>query len=201
MNADEIAARMTMTSLDQLRVIADPYRLNILRILRGRAATVKMLADQLGDVPGKVHYHVRELERLGFIRLVSKQEKGGVIEKYYRVVAYNFEPEAGLLRIIEDTGDVPHHVKLTSRVRDEFITVADQRLREEQAAESGTPDTLVSFDVGEQFYLTEEQVRELHSFITTVLEDARKSGNIAGADKQQYTIGLFIYPTPDKATE
>ena len=198
MTHDEIAERLTLTSLDQLRVVADPYRLNILRILNQRAATVKMLADQIGDVPGKVHYHVRELQRLGFIRLVSKQEKGGVIEKYYRVVAHRFEPDPSLLRIFDTDADLPHHVTLTSRVRDEFIAVTDQRLRDEQQANSEAADTLVSLDVGDQFYLTEEQVRELHSFITTVLEDARKSGNTAGTDKQQYTIGLFIYPTPDK---
>lgn len=202
MDEDNIAERMTLTSLDQLRVIADPYRLNILRMLQVAPATTKMLADRIGDVPGKVHYHVRELVRLGLIHLVHKQEKGGVVEKYYRAVARVFEPDPSLLRI-QDEKEVPHHVALVSRVRDEFINVTDQRLHDEaRAGDANGADTatgpMVSFDVGEQFYLTDEQVKELHSFITNMLDDARKSGKAGEADKQQYTIGLFIYPSPAK---
>lgn len=202
MDEDNIAERITLTSLDQLRVIADPYRLNILRMLQAAPATTKMLADRIGDVPGKVHYHVRELARLGLIHLVHKQEKGGVVEKYYRAIARVFEPDPSLLRI-QDKQEVPHHVALVSRVRDEFISVTDQRLRAEEGAGDADEATtnaapMVSFDVGEQFYLTDEQVKELHSFITNMLEDARKSGKSDEAGKHQYTIGLFIYPTPMK---
>jgi DNA-binding transcriptional ArsR family regulator len=202
MDEGNIAERMTLSKLDQLRVIADPYRLNILRMLQAAPATTKMLADRIGDVPGKVHYHVRELERLGLIHLVHKQEKGGVVEKYYRAIARVFEPDPSLLRL-QDEQEVPHHVALVSRMRDEFIAVTDQRLRaEEQAggrddAESA-PEPMVSFDVGDQFYLTDEQVKELHSFITNMLEDARKSDKEGVPSKQRYTIGLFIYPTPMK---
>jgi hypothetical protein len=52
--------------------------------------TVKMLGTDLGEPPAKVHYHVRELERIGVIRLVETREKGGVLEKYYRAVARDF---------------------------------------------------------------------------------------------------------------
>ncbi len=204
MDEDNIAERMTLTSLDQLRVIADPYRLNILRMLQAAPATTKMLADRIGDVPGKVHYHVRELVRLGLIHLVHKQEKGGVVEKYYRAIARVFEPDPSLLRI-QDDQEVPHHVTLVSRVRDEFITVTDQRLHAEALAgdanEAAATGPMVSFDVGEQFYLTDEQVKELHSFIANMLEDAGKSGKAGEANKQHYTIGLFIYPTPAKDSD
>ncbi len=205
MDERNIAERMTLSNLDQLRVIADPYRLNILRMLQAAPATTKMLADRIGDVPGKVHYHVRELERLGLVHLVHKQEKGGVVEKYFRAVARVFEPDPSLLRL-QDEQEVPRHVALVSRVRDEFIAVADQRLRaEEQVGDEDDAEVasepMVSFDVGDRFYLTDEQARELHSFITNMLEDARRSGKQGEPGKQRYTIGLFIYPTPLKDEE
>ncbi len=193
--SSDIAERMTVETIEQLRVIADPYRLNILRMLCVAPATVKMLADRIGDVSGKVHYHVRELERLGFVRLVSKQEKGGVIEKYFRAVARSYEPRPDLLRVRDDEATPPHHVQLASRVRDEFIHVADVRLAAEaDDAEGDGADTLVACDVGDQFYLTNTQVRELHAFITAMLDDARTSSPSAGDDRHRYTIGLFIYP-------
>lgn len=192
-----MAERMTMTSLEQLRVVADPYRLRILRMLREEELTTKMVSDALGDVPGKVHYHIKELQRLGFIKLVRKQEKGGVLEKYYRAVAKEYEPDLSLLRIQDNDDAAPQHVGLATRMRDEFIHASDRRLREEQAAE-GSDGPLITFDVGDQFYLTAEQVREMHAFITNMLDEARKSGKQSADDRQQYTVGLFIYPTPSQ---
>jgi DNA-binding transcriptional ArsR family regulator len=79
-----------LTTLDQVHTMADPLRVRILERLVREPMTVKMLGTDLGEPPAKVHYHVRELERIGVIRLVETREKGGVLEKYYRAVARDF---------------------------------------------------------------------------------------------------------------
>jgi len=76
--------------LEQLKVLADPFRLKLLEQLVEQRLTVKQLADRLGEVPAKVYYHVKELERVGLIKLVKTQEKGGILEKYYQAVAKDF---------------------------------------------------------------------------------------------------------------
>src|SRR5215472_14641039 len=81
----------SLTTLDQVRTMADPLRVRILERLVRAPMTVKMLGTDLGEPPAKVHYHVRELERIGVIRLVETREKGGVLEKYYRAVARDFK--------------------------------------------------------------------------------------------------------------
>lgn len=60
--------------------------------------TVTQLGEDLGESPAKLHYHVRELERLGVIHLVETREKGGVLEKYYRAVARNIQVPPDVLR-------------------------------------------------------------------------------------------------------
>ncbi|MFX9193241.1 hypothetical protein ABTN81_19910, partial [Acinetobacter baumannii] len=60
--------------------------------------TVTQLGDELGETPSKLHYHVRELERIGAIKLVETREKGGILEKYFRAVAKNISVPADMLR-------------------------------------------------------------------------------------------------------
>src|SRR5918912_3243946 len=73
-----------LESIEQLKAIADELRQRIIHALSRRQMTVAQLGDLLGQAPAKLHYHVRELERLGLVVLVETREKGGILEKYYR---------------------------------------------------------------------------------------------------------------------
>ncbi|GCE21233.1 helix-turn-helix domain-containing protein [Dictyobacter kobayashii] len=84
-------------SLEQLRAISDQLRVTILHVLRDQAMTTKQLGDRLELAPAKVHYHVRELERVGLVQLVETREKGGILEKYYQPVARNFSVSSEIL--------------------------------------------------------------------------------------------------------
>ncbi|GGH29475.1 ArsR/SmtB family transcription factor [Paenibacillus segetis] len=77
--------QMILTSLEDIRVYSDPYRLQIMNtfINMDRPATVKEIADELGEVPAKVHYHVKKLEKVGLLKLVSTKNIKGIIAKYY----------------------------------------------------------------------------------------------------------------------
>ena len=74
-------------TLEQLRAIADELRTRIVEALTHRAMTVTQLGEMLGHTPAKIHYHVRELERVKLIRLVATHPKSGILEKYYRAIA------------------------------------------------------------------------------------------------------------------
>jgi DNA-binding transcriptional ArsR family regulator len=87
-----------LTTIEQARTIADPLRLRLLGYLTSEALTVTQLGERVGESPAKVHYHVRELERIGVVRLVETREKGGILEKYYRAVAKNIQMSPDLLR-------------------------------------------------------------------------------------------------------
>ena len=95
---DELQEVFYLTSLDQARTIADTLRVRLIGCLVRQPLTVTQLGDLVGETPAKVHYHVRELERIGVVRLVETREKGGILEKYYRAVAKNIEVSPDLLR-------------------------------------------------------------------------------------------------------
>lgn len=94
---DDIPEVYELETLEQLRAIADELRTRIAEALTHRAMTVTQLGDLLGQAPAKIHYHVRELERVGLIRLVATREKSGILEKYYRAIAKGFTASKTLL--------------------------------------------------------------------------------------------------------
>jgi len=95
--ANDLPETYELETLEQLRAIADELRSRIVEALGHRAMTVTQLGEMLGHAPAKIHYHVRELERVGLVRLVATREKSGILEKYYRAVARSFTAAKALL--------------------------------------------------------------------------------------------------------
>ncbi|AWB43395.1 transcriptional regulator [Paenibacillus sp. CAA11] len=71
---------------EEIKIYSDPYRLKIFNNfhLIGRPATVKEVADTMGEVPAKVYYHVKKLESIGLLKVVETREIKGIIAKYYQ---------------------------------------------------------------------------------------------------------------------
>jgi len=81
-----------------MRALADELRLRIVELLMQQPMTVTQLGEVLGVAPAKAHYHVRELERVGLLRLSFTREKSGILEKYYTAVAKNLSIPSSLLQ-------------------------------------------------------------------------------------------------------
>lgn len=87
----------TITTLEQLRAIADPLRLRLLECFELQNCTTKQAATQLGESPNKLYHHVEKLEKAGLIALQYTKPNRGTLEKYYRAVARQFVVDHALL--------------------------------------------------------------------------------------------------------
>ena len=94
----------TMTSLEQVKVVADPLRVSILEALCLEAKTTKQVAELLGEKPTRLYHHVDALSEAGLIRLVDTRQVRGTVEKYYRAVGRAFRADPGIFRQA-DAGD------------------------------------------------------------------------------------------------
>lgn len=74
-----------LSTIEEIKIYSDPYRIQIMNMFnrQGRPSTVKEIADLMGEVPAKVHYHVKKLEKIGLLTMVSTREINGIIAKYY----------------------------------------------------------------------------------------------------------------------
>jgi DNA-binding transcriptional ArsR family regulator len=83
-----------ISDIDTLKVISDPFRIQILDAIRfaninGENRTVKQLAEILGLPTSKLYYHISMLEKHGLIKISKTQLVSGIVEKHYRVTAYD----------------------------------------------------------------------------------------------------------------
>ena len=76
-----------LTEQDIVKALAHPLRVRILAVLERRTASPNQLATELGVPLGNVSYHVRMLARIGLIKLVSRRQRRGAIEHFYKAAA------------------------------------------------------------------------------------------------------------------
>ncbi|USG67224.1 helix-turn-helix domain-containing protein [Brevibacillus ruminantium] len=93
---------MVIESLEQLKAISDSLRMEIVTLLVKEEQTGKQLATKLSLSPSKVHYHLKELEHYGFVHVVRTEEKNGIVQKFFRSVAYDFKVSDVLLPSIQE---------------------------------------------------------------------------------------------------
>jgi len=77
-------------TFEQLKILSDPRRLSILRLLMASSATLSQLGQVLGEHPARVRHHLKQLERAGLIELIETRMVRGFVEKYYRATARAF---------------------------------------------------------------------------------------------------------------
>jgi DNA-binding transcriptional ArsR family regulator len=94
-----------ITSLETLKIVADPLRLQLLALLRDEPRPAKQLAAALGVALKKLYYHLNLLEEHGLIRVAETRIVSGIIEKHYRVTAYRLSVERDLLSLNEPEGE------------------------------------------------------------------------------------------------
>lgn len=98
----ELADRMELTTIAQVRAIADPLRETIVELLLERAATITELATALGRPKGTIAYHVKLLTDNDILRVVRTRKVRAVTESYYgRTARLHF---VGALTALDESG-------------------------------------------------------------------------------------------------
>ncbi len=82
----------TLTTYSQLKAMSDPLRVEMMMRLCERPYTGQLLSEKFGIPRAKIHYHLKELEKNGFIEIVYTEEKNGIVQKFYQSVARGFYP-------------------------------------------------------------------------------------------------------------
>ncbi len=79
-----------LSAFQQIKLLADPRRLEILRRLMATPATLSQLGQTLGQSPAWVRHHIQQLEQNHLIKIDEIRVTGSVTEKYYRAAAPAF---------------------------------------------------------------------------------------------------------------
>lgn len=161
-------SEIKLTTMEAIRAFSDPYRLKILNnfYMRGQPSTVKEISDQMGEVPAKVHYHVKKLEKHGILLQVYTKEINGIIAKYYEPAAESFSVENPDLKNNSSPGLTDQYEAFIASIFDEAKFEFINSIRH-KADKKGTVST-------EVVYLTDQEYDNYVRYIKELCEKCKK---------------------------
>jgi DNA-binding transcriptional ArsR family regulator len=149
---DAVARRRRPATAQEVKALAHPLRIRILRLCLQREMTNKQLADRLGSDPGTVYYHVRQLVAAGLLTPAEvRTGESGALEKPYRAATSTWWLDGPL-------NDEPADVRFMP------IEAFQEELREAGPESVATSARFV-------LHLTQEEVEELDRRILAVLDE------------------------------
>ncbi|WP_079525355.1 winged helix-turn-helix domain-containing protein [Halobacillus hunanensis] len=123
-----------LTTHDQLKTLSDPFRSQLLLRLMEKPMTGQQLSEVFDLSRARIHYHLKELEKNDLVHIVKKEEKNGIVQKFYQSVSRGFVADRSLL---------PHTEEMSESIRQMMINMLDRSQRRvlsapEEALHEGT---------------------------------------------------------------
>jgi hypothetical protein len=183
-----------------MRAIADELRVRICGALAREAMTVTQLGALLGEPPAKIHYHVRELQRVGLVKLVETREKGGILEKYYRPVARTLRAPSTILQILTPDESIAAASEYLQMLSQGFLRTLSH------AVESGVfeGEEAPALDLSSaQIWLTNDELKTLQEQIAVLIRPYEEPRGIPGERERMFakiTYETRLQPPTGQAT-
>ena len=185
-----------LCTIEEIKAISDPYRMKILETFKlfNRPATVKEVADALGEVPAKIHYHVKKLEKYEIIKLVYTKEIKGIVAKYYEPTASRFQIGSG---DVSDSLKKIYKNEICKIVNDrfesnkiKFIESLDKSFKNKKEEDNTNGILLES-----ALYATEEEIDEFREYIDNFIENHKKDSCDKNKNNIEYALFTAIIAT------
>jgi DNA-binding transcriptional ArsR family regulator len=100
---EELIPLRLVEDVETLRVLTDPLRLSILRVVmkdahvNPRLLSVKEIAEELGEPQTKLYRHIKQLEQVGVIRDAQTRLVSGIVEHRYAPAQRELRIEGAVL--------------------------------------------------------------------------------------------------------
>jgi DNA-binding transcriptional ArsR family regulator len=186
---------LVITSLETLKVISEPLRLQLLELLADEPRTVKWLAGELNMAATKLYYHVNLLELHGLIRVTGTRIVSGIIEKQYQVTACRFRVERSLLDLASSDDNQPLDTLISSlfeQLRGEIRTSAQRGLIDFSPDAPRERTLLISRTLGA---LPPERAMEFYARLEALVKEFDAvAADQANDDPHIFGLAVVMYP-------
>ena len=175
---------------EEIKIFSDPYRMRIINayIKAGQPMTVKGVADLMGEVPAKVHYHVKKLISIEILALDHTQLINGITAKYYRLTTDSFRVA------YQNTSDQKALFDSTTNmilsVVDEFKTDIAKNADYVKGHPSNNPAAKNGFFTKETLYLSAEDYEDYENELAKLYQKYRVK-KTEGQEPYDMFVGWF----------
>jgi DNA-binding transcriptional ArsR family regulator len=192
----------TISNTRRASALLHPLRLRLLSLSREPVSAAE-LARRLGLPRQRVNYHVRALERAGFLRPAGRQRKRNMIEQRYVATARAFVLSAGILgpvgadwRDIGDTASADYLLALTEQVRSDLEQAAGEAVAEGKPISTVSLKSQFRFENAGQRAEFASAVREAVVAVIARFSSPNRLENGRPGRGRPYRLVLACYPVP-----
>jgi DNA-binding transcriptional ArsR family regulator len=182
-----------ITDLSQLKAFTNPLRMRLYRLLHATGpATASQLAEQVGEMPSLVSYHVRKLAEHGFVTEASAQSADGR-ERWWRVAT-----EDGWGFRDSDFADTPEGAAAVGALSRSLVDarVAQYRAYLDQTAVWGPAWTDAAFSSESMLKLSPDELAEMGEEFDALVRRWRERGKAVSEIKDREHVSVHLYGFP-----
>lgn len=178
---------MALDSIEKLRALGDPLRLQLLLLL-SEPHTAKTAAAQLNVPTTRLYYHLQMLEDHGFIQVVRRRKVSGIEERTYQSTASGWTISPGLAASsLESAGVLASMLNLIHAE----MAIALEEDPDSPVGGGKSPVPLLGLT---PLAFTPQQLDEFVERITNLLEEYVWAGPTAPAGARLYHSFTSVYP-------
>lgn len=186
----------------QAAALLDPLRLKLLERLAA-PGSASSLARDMSLPRQKVNYHLRALQKAGFVEQVGKKKKGNCIERIVRATArsYLISPEA-LGAMASDPARIPDRFSASYMVALAAKTIRDLAVLQHRADKAGKPLATFNLQTDIRFASPADRASFTEELANEVARLTAKYHNDAAPEGRLFHFNLGAYPAitkPDDA--
>jgi len=173
-----------ISDLEQIRLLADPFKLSIMQEFAEGERTTGDVARALKQPITKLYRHVDALHAAGLLEITQEKQKRGTVERHFQAVGKRFEADSALFadEADEDTGVI----------RDMFRASEDEIVNAIKS--SSNDDDRQALFVKVRIRGTAEHLADLQRQLTAWVEDVQDSADDEGEDQLEAGALIAFYP-------
>lgn len=189
--AQEQLETYVVQSPEQAMALLNPLRAEILSRL-AEPASASEVARGINEIPQRVNYHLKALEKVGLVRRVGSRQVRNLVEVLYLAIARTYVLSEGLnwagntVQQMKDQGSLAHLVQTAERMKRDALMLMERSDQQEEIP-SATLDTRIQLASAEQrSAFVEEYVQLVNQLV--------KKYQTAQEGQETYQVVLAVYP-------
>jgi DNA-binding transcriptional ArsR family regulator len=202
MSATHTQALEMIAEPGRAAVLLDPLRLRMLGELREEADSASGLARRLKQPRQKLNYHLRELEKEGFVELVEERRKGNCIERVVRATARAYVIDPGIMGALGiDPAEFQDRFSAAYLVAVAVKTIRDVATLRQKAEKAGKRLATFTLQTEVRFASAADRAACVEELTAEIARLAAKYHNEQAEGGRKFQFVLGAYPTPKKKDE
>lgn len=188
---------MVIEDFQQLKALSDPLRANMMMHLVMKAYTGQQLSEIMGIPRGKLHYHLKDLEKNKLIEIVKTEEKNGIMQKFYQAVATDFQISGELLPHKKEVEDTTRQImySILERAKHKVKTAPNHAFESKEPNEGPLERGFISSTL--QVAVSEEQFKQWKEKYYQLLEELQQMEEQTDGLKKNYYITTLGFQTDE----